>query len=83
MAAIALLVILLHQCCSIADAGPATTSSQHVTGKQQIGLEQARQQGRRLQQNADVPALTPYGGLKMEGAWAHMQHVPQLSKHLP
>lgn len=67
---LALVALLIYPCCSMGDSNRASSSWQHIIGKQQLELEQAGLQAmrmRNLQQNADVPALNPYGGLKMEG----------------
>jgi hypothetical protein len=77
-AVLVLVAILVHPCCVLAEGSLAASTWTHITGMQELGLEQASQQAshlRQLLQNADVPALNPYGGLKMEGECASVSCV--------
>jgi hypothetical protein len=72
-AALLIVALLIQASKASADVDRDAASWHHATGMEELGLEQAGQQAnhmRQLLQNADVPALTPKGGLLMEGECA-------------
>jgi hypothetical protein len=70
-AALVIAALLVQHCIGSVDFGRDAASWQQITGMEELGLEQTGQQGshlRQLLQNADKPALSPMGGLLMDGA---------------
>eukprot|EP00882_Tetradesmus_deserticola_P006787 GHRQ01007145.1.p1 GENE.GHRQ01007145.1~~GHRQ01007145.1.p1 ORF type:complete len:352 (+),score=55.01 GHRQ01007145.1:356-1411(+) len=68
--ALVLVLLLIHNCCVLGDPFSVEAAPwQRVTRTENFGPEQASEQAshsRQLLQNADQPALTPYGGILME-----------------